>query len=201
MTRSLAVVCGAVALASCGELLSISADDDGPNPKTNPNLDGGTADAADVVVAKFDAAPPDDGVLRVKSYPFFCADAGSSLLCADFEDGTNAPFGTPRITASGGGSLAPKVGANPNAVGNALEVAEAIEILQGKVTGDLLTVALELSANMLRLAGRVKTNEEALHMLSESLHSGRALQKFGEIIKAQGGNENVIRDISILPRA
>lgn len=88
-----------------------------------------------------------------------------------------------------------------NAVGNSLEVIEAIEILQGKADGDLLTVALELSSSMLRLAGISESENDAKEMLIESLQTKRALKKLGEIIKAQGGNENVIYDTSLMPRA
>lgn len=88
-----------------------------------------------------------------------------------------------------------------NAVGNSLEVKEAIEILQGKITGDLLTVALELAADMLILSGIAKNNKTASDMLAESLESKRALVKLGEIIMAQGGYPNVINDTSILPKA
>lgn len=88
-----------------------------------------------------------------------------------------------------------------NAVGNSLEVIEAIEILQGKIKGDLLTVALELSSNMLCLSGLAENSSEAMDMLKCALESKRSLNKFGEIIKAQGGNPDVINDTSLLPKA
>jgi pyrimidine-nucleoside phosphorylase len=88
-----------------------------------------------------------------------------------------------------------------NAVGNALEVAEAIEILQEKATGDLLTVSMALASGMLTLAGIAESESAASDMLAEALASGRALFKLGEIISAQGGNANVVRDVSLLPRA
>lgn len=88
-----------------------------------------------------------------------------------------------------------------NAVGNALEVEEAIEILQGKTKGDLLTVAMALASGMLKLAGIAENESAALKMLENALSSGRALDKLGEIISAQGGNADVVRDVSLLPRA
>ena len=88
-----------------------------------------------------------------------------------------------------------------NAVGNALEVEEAIEILQGKTKGDLLTVAMALASGMLKLAGIAENESAALQMLENALSSGRALDKLGEIISAQGGNADVVRDVSLLPRA
>ena len=88
-----------------------------------------------------------------------------------------------------------------SAVGNSLEVIEAIEILQGAPGGDLLKVAMALSANMLLLAGIADTEALAHEMLQDALSSGRALDKLGEIIAAQGGNRNVIHDPSLMPRA
>ncbi len=87
------------------------------------------------------------------------------------------------------------------AVGNSLEVIEAIEILQGKVKGDLLTVAMSLASHMLMLAGMAKGEEDAYKTLEGALSSGRALEKLGQLIEAQGGNKTAIEDTSLLPRA
>lgn len=87
------------------------------------------------------------------------------------------------------------------AVGNSLEVIEAIEILQGKAKGDLLTVAMSLASHMLMLAGIAKDIEDAGEMLRQALESGRALEKLGQLIEAQGGERNVIYDTSLMPRA
>jgi len=87
------------------------------------------------------------------------------------------------------------------AVGNSLEVIEAIDVLSGRIQGDLLTVSLALASRMLCLAGIAKNDEEAVSMLHEALHSKRALHKLGEIIAAQGGNVNVIHDTSLMPQA
>lgn len=88
-----------------------------------------------------------------------------------------------------------------NAVGNSLEVIEAIEILQGKIKGDLLAVAMSLASHMLMLAGIAKDEESAGEMLDAALSSGRALEKLGQLFEAQGGDKNVINDTSLLPRA
>lgn len=88
-----------------------------------------------------------------------------------------------------------------NAVGNSLEVIEAIEILQGEQAGDLLTVAKELSANMLFLANVTPDTKQALGMIENALSSKSALVKLGELIAAQGGDSNVIYDTSIMPHA
>ncbi len=88
-----------------------------------------------------------------------------------------------------------------NAVGNSLEVTEAIEILQGRYEGDLLTVAMALGSRMLRLAGIARAQDEALALLENALKSGRALKKLAEIIAAQGGDARVTEDVSRMPRA
>ncbi len=88
-----------------------------------------------------------------------------------------------------------------NAVGNSLEVIEAVEILQGKYEGDLLTVALALAARMLCLSGEAREMDEANEMLRGALHSGRALRKLGEIIRAQGGDARITEDVSLMPHA
>lgn len=87
------------------------------------------------------------------------------------------------------------------AVGNALEVIEAIDVLSGKTSGDLLTVSLALAAQMLCLTDYAKTEEEANTMLIDALRSGRALEKLGDIIAAQGGNRRVIYDTTLMPHA
>ncbi len=87
------------------------------------------------------------------------------------------------------------------AVGNALEVVEAIDVLSGRADGDLLTVSLALAEKLLCLGGAASSGELARNMLWESLNSGSALEKLGEIIAAQGGDPHVIRDTSLMPRA
>jgi pyrimidine-nucleoside phosphorylase len=86
-------------------------------------------------------------------------------------------------------------------VGNALEVEESIEALRGGGPADLRALSLEISAWMLLLGERVRTVEEGLSLAAEMISSGRALGKFGEIIRLQGGDERVIDDTSRLPQA
>ncbi len=87
------------------------------------------------------------------------------------------------------------------AVGNALEVIEAIDVLAGRAAGNLLTVSLALASQMLILAGIAPNDDSAKTMLYDVLHSGRALTKLGDIIAAQGGDRRVIHDTSLMPRA
>jgi pyrimidine-nucleoside phosphorylase len=87
------------------------------------------------------------------------------------------------------------------ACGNALEVAEAIDLLNGGGPPDLVEVTMALGAEMLVLAGLANTREAARPMMRDAITSGRALGKFEEVIDAQGGDQRVVRDPSLLPRA
>jgi pyrimidine-nucleoside phosphorylase/thymidine phosphorylase len=86
-------------------------------------------------------------------------------------------------------------------VGNALEMAESIETLQGKGPQDLTTLSGELAAGMLQLAGAEKTIEAARARVGQALSSGAGLRKFQEVIAQQGGDPRVADDPSLLPRA
>jgi pyrimidine-nucleoside phosphorylase len=87
------------------------------------------------------------------------------------------------------------------ACGNALEVAEAIEVLKGSGPPDLIEVTLALGAEMLVLAAVATTREAAQVLMKDAISSGRALLKFEEIVSAQGGDKAVLRDPSRLPQA
>lgn len=87
------------------------------------------------------------------------------------------------------------------AVGNALEVKEAIQTLKGQGPEDLTELCVELGAAMLQLAGKVEDLEAGKEILRENLKNGKALSKFAEMIKAQGGNAEVVEDLSLLPTA
>lgn len=78
------------------------------------------------------------------------------------------------------------------AIGNSLEVVEAIETLQGKGPEDLTEMCYVLGSQMLVLAHRTETIEEARILLEGALKSGAALEKFREMIKNQGGDDSVI---------
>lgn len=79
-------------------------------------------------------------------------------------------------------------------VGNAIEVRESIEVLRGKLVGDLTDLSLTLGSEMLMLAGRVKRREEGLRLLRTALLGGKALQKFKEMVEAQGGDSRIVDD-------
>jgi len=87
------------------------------------------------------------------------------------------------------------------AVGNALEVKEAIDTLRGNGPQDLLELCLTIGSNMVFLANKAKTVEEARALLIGVIKDGSALNKFREFIGAQGGNIAQIDNPELLPKA
>ncbi|MBO1003977.1 pyrimidine-nucleoside phosphorylase [Pseudogracilibacillus auburnensis] len=87
------------------------------------------------------------------------------------------------------------------AIGNALEVKEAVETLQGKGPEDLHELCLTLGSYMVRLAGKAETTEEAREMLEEVIINGKALKVFKLFLQSQGGDTSVIDDMTKLPTA
>ncbi len=88
------------------------------------------------------------------------------------------------------------------AIGNALEVKEAIDTLKGEGPEDLTELSLVLGSQMAFLGGVGENLEEARHLLEENIKNGKALEKFRVFIEAQGGNPEVVdRPEEILPQA
>lgn len=87
------------------------------------------------------------------------------------------------------------------AVGNALEVKEAIETLQGKGPEDFTRLCLTLGTWMLLASGTVKEETEAERMLLQTIKEKTALKKLAEFVKAQGGDERAVYDTELLPKA
>jgi pyrimidine-nucleoside phosphorylase len=87
------------------------------------------------------------------------------------------------------------------ACGHSLEVEEALEGLQGRGPGDVMEVTYALGIEMLLLVGAAKNRADARRRLEDSVTSGRALETFGRIVEAQGGNRAVVDDPTILPQA
>ena len=87
-----------------------------------------------------------------------------------------------------------------NAVGNSLEVIEAVETLRGNGPDDLTAVCLELAANMLTLVTG-EDKDKCTEMAKGAIADGSALKKLAEMTEAQGGNPEWIYDISHFPRA
>jgi len=87
------------------------------------------------------------------------------------------------------------------AVGNAIEVKEAIETLQGRGPEDLTELCYELGAQMLLLAGAARSKSEAMSTLQSLIHSGKAYEKFKIMIGEQGGDIKMIDNPELLPSA
>ncbi|NOU97623.1 pyrimidine-nucleoside phosphorylase [Paenibacillus sp. LMG 31456] len=87
------------------------------------------------------------------------------------------------------------------AIGNALEVREAIDTLRGEGPDDLTELCLVLGAHMLQLGGKAASYSEARSLAEELLRSGAALGKLRELIAAQGGNPEVADRVELLPSA
>lgn len=85
------------------------------------------------------------------------------------------------------------------AVGNSLEVIEAIQTLKGQGPEDITQLAERLSGIMVYLGGKAASPEEGYAMTKEALGDGRGLAKLKEFIAAQGGNPDVIDDYSLFP--
>ncbi len=85
--------------------------------------------------------------------------------------------------------------------GNALEVKEAIEMLQGEAPPDLKTVTYSLAGELLVLSGVKEDIASARKMLERAVSSKRALEKFRDMVEAQKGDVRVIEDTSLLPKA
>jgi pyrimidine-nucleoside phosphorylase len=87
------------------------------------------------------------------------------------------------------------------AVGNALEVKEAIDTLNGQGPEDLQELCLTLGSHMVVLAEKATNFDQAREMLEESIRNGHALQAFKTFLAAQGGDASVVDDPSKLPAA
>ncbi|WP_221565309.1 pyrimidine-nucleoside phosphorylase [Alkalihalobacillus sp. TS-13] len=87
------------------------------------------------------------------------------------------------------------------AIGNALEVKEAANTLRGEGPEDLEELCLTLGSFMVMLAKKAETKEEARQMLIDVMKNGKAIETFKTFLKAQGGDESVIDDLSKLPTA
>ncbi|GIP60387.1 pyrimidine-nucleoside phosphorylase [Paenibacillus sp. FSL W8-0186] len=87
------------------------------------------------------------------------------------------------------------------AIGNALEVREAIDTLRGTGPKDLEELCLALGRQMVFLAGKAASLEEAEEKLREVIRSGKALEKFKEFIANQGGDASIVDDPEKLPTA
>lgn len=87
------------------------------------------------------------------------------------------------------------------AVGNSLEVREAIDTLRGEGPADFKEVVFALGSQMLMLAGRAADKKEACALMEGVIEDGSALDKFAQFVRAQGGDAAPVYDTSLLPVA
>ena len=89
-----------------------------------------------------------------------------------------------------------------NCVGNSIEIKQAIDILKGKLKNDLSELSLDLAAMMIFKAGKADSFDKAKIIAQSKIDDGKALEKFRQVIKMQGGNPEVIDDPDkVLPKA
>ncbi len=87
------------------------------------------------------------------------------------------------------------------AVGNSMEVKEAIKTLSGEGPDDLRELCLTLGSYMVYFAGKAGSTDEARALLKEQLSNGKALDKFADFIEAQGGSRDEVYNTENLPKA
>ncbi|MBO0419352.1 MAG: pyrimidine-nucleoside phosphorylase [Vagococcus fluvialis] len=88
-----------------------------------------------------------------------------------------------------------------NAIGNANEIVEAIDALKGEGPEDLMEMVYTLGSQMVVLAKKAETLEEARQMLEENIKNGKATDKFKEMIRNQGGDDSIVDHPEKLPQA
>jgi pyrimidine-nucleoside phosphorylase len=87
------------------------------------------------------------------------------------------------------------------AVGNALEVAEAVQTLRGDGPDDLAEVAFTLGAHLLNMGDKTASVEEGVVMMRDNMESGKGLAKFRAFVENQGGDSAFIDNLDLLPQA
>jgi thymidine phosphorylase len=87
------------------------------------------------------------------------------------------------------------------ALGNALEIEECIQALESRGPADLMAVTLALGDEMLVLGGLAPDRTQARQLQEKALSSGAALEMFGKLVEAQGGDRRIVDDPSLLPQA
>jgi len=88
-----------------------------------------------------------------------------------------------------------------NAIGNALEIKESIDLLKGQAPADITDLVLTLGSYMVVMSGKTDSMDEARAMCEKTIEDGSALKKFGDMVEAQGGDRSVIDHPEIMPQA
>lgn len=142
--------------------------------------------------------------------------SGANAILLDVKCGDGAFMQTPEL-AEELGTLMCHIGADDNvptaaaitdmnqplgcAVGNSLEVIEAIETLKGNGPSDITELSLKLAGMMAYMGRKAQSAEEGYEMAKEALSSGKALEVFRKFVEAQGGDPAIVDDYSILGEA
>jgi len=87
------------------------------------------------------------------------------------------------------------------AVGNALEIDECLDLLEGRGPASLMAVVKRLASRMLQVGGRAQSDEDAEAQVRAAIESGAALERFARMVARQGGDAGIVEDRSRLPRA
>jgi pyrimidine-nucleoside phosphorylase len=87
------------------------------------------------------------------------------------------------------------------AIGNALEIVECLDTLKGRGPADLAEVVVRIAARMVLLAGIETDPSAATRSVEDALRSGRALERFLRMVRAQGGDPRIAEDYGLLPQA
>jgi len=87
------------------------------------------------------------------------------------------------------------------AIGNALEVKEAIDVLKNEGPDDITELSVTLAGMMIFLGNKANTPDEGIAMAAEALKSGRGLEKFRELVRGQGGDPGITEDSSLLTKS
>ena len=88
-----------------------------------------------------------------------------------------------------------------NAVGNALEVQEAMDVLKGEGPEDITELAIELAGGMIYLGEQAQSIEEGMKLAEDAVSEGKALNKFREFVRGQGGDDSIVDDYSLMAAA
>lgn len=88
-----------------------------------------------------------------------------------------------------------------NAIGNSLEVKEAIDVLKGNGPKDLYDLSIELGSILLLMAKKVKNRNEGKEVLEEVIRTNKAYEKLIQLVRYQGGNVEQIKNPDLLPKA
>ncbi len=142
--------------------------------------------------------------------------SGANAILLDVKCGDGAFMQTPEL-AEELGTLMCHIGADDKvptaaaitdmnqplgcAVGNSLEVMEAIETLKGKGPEDITELSLKLAGMMAYMGRKADSAEEGYEMAAEALRSGKALEVFRKFVKAQGGDPCIVDDYSVFGEA